>query len=945
MRKYENMQHTSENRLPPRAHYIPGGAAQQILLNGSWRFAYFENGDAATEPLSWNTIPVPSCWQMHGYDSPHYSDINFPYPVDPPYVPNINPMGIYEREFSIPKDELNTYLMLEGVCSCGEVYVNGRYVGFTQGSHLQAEFDLTEFVVPGTNTLRVQVRKWCIGSYLEDQDFLRFNGIFRDVYLLRRPKEHLFDFEISTSLTSVKVHTDKPAQVTVLDAGVPVKQVFCEGDVEIVIPEPKLWNAEYPYLYTLELSCAGEVIQQKFGLREISISSKKELLINGTSVKIRGINHHDSTPEGGWVISSQQLYEDLTQMKKLHINAIRTSHYPPYPYLTELANELGLYVILETDIENHGFIYRNPNSGYKYDMDSPDWPGNIPQWEPEFMERLARAMERFKNQTSVIMWSTGNESGFSNAHKKMLDFMHRRDPSRLAHSQDESYSGSLEYADVFSEMYLSPKKIDELISDPNFNKPVFLCEYAIAIGNGPGDIWDYWEYFWQHPNCIGGCVWQWNDLSVYYNGKLCYGGDFPNELFNDGNNCCTGITSADRTFKPGTMEIAAAYAPMRVHLENNCLKVTNRFDFTSYDSYKLHYYLSIDGKIVYEKDCFLPLAPQETGTIVLDYPLPSECSLGAFVDVALMNDKGEEIASTQIALPVPVVANQPAGEHAVLQDKPLEIAVEGQGFAYRISKQTGNLTALQINGEELLAAPVVLDAFRAPIDNEVNMVSLWTYRIPGKGENLEHTFNNIHKVTVQDGIIHIDGALAGVARRPYLRYKLQMEILQDGSILYTLDGTVAENSPWLPRLGFTFPLRKLDASFNYFAMGPLDCYCDTCHHGRVDYHSSSAQNEFLPQYINPQEHGNHILARELTIEDKLHVTGENFEFQVLPYSARELFKAKHVEDLPQPSATYLRVDYKNSGVGSAFLGPALAEEYRLSEKNIHFKFCLKPIVK
>ena len=940
MRFYENMQHTSENRLPPRAHYVPEGNAQYMLLSGEWRFAFFANGDAATEPQSWDTIPVPSCWQLHGYEAPNYTNSNYPYPVDPPYVPNINPMGIYEREFEIDNDELTTYLILEGVSSCGEVYVNGRYVGFTQGSHLQAEFDLTDFVVPGTNTIRIQVRKWCVGSYLEDQDFLRFNGLFRDVYLLRRPNGHLVDFEIGTDLSSVTVKTDKPAKVTVLDKDEVLTTVCCEKEVLIPITEPKLWNAETPYLYTLKIECAGEIITQKFGLRTITISPKKELLINGTPVKLKGVNHHDTTPDGGWVISKEQIYKDLTLMKQLNINAIRTSHYPPVPYLTELANELGIYVVLETDIEAHGFVPRNPNAPYAYDTESPEWPCSTPAWHPEHVERMARALELFKNQTSIFMWSTGNESGFGEASIKMLDYLHRRDPSRLTHCEDASRKGFSEYADVFSRMYLSVDKVEEFATTPDFPQPIFLCEYVHAMGNGPGDVWDYWDVFLKYPNCIGGCVWEWCDHAVYYGGKLCYGGDFPNELTNDSNFCCDGMVFADRSLKSGTMEIAAAYAPMRAKWENGSLQITNVYDFTTYESHTIRCRITVDGNSVFEKDYNLPLAPKETGTIMPDFTLPTSCSLGAFADVTLLDADGNVAASTQIALPVTVKETDDIETLATLQDAPLEIIAEGPRFTYRISKQTGNLISLKIDGKEMLAAPAILDAFRAPIDNERKIVALWTQQ-KWTGENLEHTFNNVHSAEIKEGVIVIDGALAGVSRRPYLRYTLQIKVLSDGTIRYTLDGKIAENATWLPRLGFTFPLVKEDVPFTYFAMGPEDCYCDACHHGRVDHYSSTAKAEFVP-YVVPQEHGNHILTREVIIDELLQVTGDNFDFQILPYSARELYKAAHTEELPESNNSYLRVDYKNSGLGSNSCGPELMEKYRFSQKDIHFTFCMRP---
>ena len=331
MRFYEKINHTSENRLPQRAYYIPKGQAKTIDLNGIWRFAFCEDGDYPPQTLSWETIPVPSCWQLHGYEHPNYSNINFPYPADPPYVPRKNSAGIYERDFQIDKDNLCTYLVLEGVSSCAVIWVNGKYIGFTQGSHLQAEFDLTDTVKLGNNTIRIQVYKWCVGSYLEDQDFLRFNGIFRDIYLLRRPAGHLRDFQVQTKDNRILLRTDCPADVAVYDKDRLIASTHCDCESNIAIENPVLWNAEKPYLYTLQLQCAGEIITQQVGFRTVSISSKRELLINGVPIKLKGVNHHDSTPDKGWVMTDEEIRKDLLLMKRLNINCIRTAHYPPTP--------------------------------------------------------------------------------------------------------------------------------------------------------------------------------------------------------------------------------------------------------------------------------------------------------------------------------------------------------------------------------------------------------------------------------------------------------------------------------------------------------------------------------------------------------------------------------------------------------------------------------------
>ena len=357
MRNYENPLVTSENRMNPRSYYIPEGVSELQMLNGEWSFKYYKRDiDVKDEIADWDKIMVPSCWQLQGYDDLNYTNINYPYPVDPPYVPDDNPCGVYQREFDIKKVWGKIYFVLEGVSSCAYIYVNKEYVGFTQGSHLQAEFDITKFVTKGTNTIQVRVLKWCCGSYLEDQDFLRYNGIFRDCYILQRPKDHIEDVRILSDAEKISVDVGKEADIALLDAEENVLQLERNAcNVEWKIENPILWNAEKPYLYTIKIKRNGEEIVQKTGMRSIAISEKSELLINGVPVKLHGVNHHDTDPKTGWYQTPEALVKDLKLMKELNINCIRTSHYPPAPHMIELCDEMGFYVILENDMETHGF--------------------------------------------------------------------------------------------------------------------------------------------------------------------------------------------------------------------------------------------------------------------------------------------------------------------------------------------------------------------------------------------------------------------------------------------------------------------------------------------------------------------------------------------------------------------------------------------------------------
>ena len=554
MRKYENLLKTSENRENPRSWYVPENI-ELINLDGEWKFAFFENGDKAekTKITEWNTIEVPSCWQLKGYENPNYTNINYPFPCDPPYVPDINPVGVYERDFQLTDDSLNNYLVFEGVSSEAELYINGKYVGCTQGSHLMAEFNISEFVTAGVNTVRVYVRKWCCGSYLEDQDAFRFNGIFRDIYILSRPIGHIFDIDIKTDKNNIIITADADFSVELYDNEETIStEISKDKRAVLTVENQKMWTAETPNLYTVKIFAAGEIITRKIGFRTIEISKDYELLINGTPVKLKGVNHHDTHPNNGWCMTDEEILYDLKLMKELNINTVRTSHYPPSPKFLDYCDELGLYVILETDIETHGFLRRMANVGYSFDVENDIWPCQNEQWTHEFVERMQRAYERDKIHTSIIMWSTGNESGYGKNQHTMIDWLKSKDTVRLAHAEDASRKGTPDNTDVFSMMYPSVKQIADWAKDDNIKQPVFLCEYAHAMGNGPGGMWDYWNAIHNNKKLIGGCIWEWADHTVLVDGVQKYGGDFEGELTNDSNFCCDGMVFSDRSVKAGS---------------------------------------------------------------------------------------------------------------------------------------------------------------------------------------------------------------------------------------------------------------------------------------------------------------------------------------------------------------------------------------------------------
>ena len=938
MRFYENPQKTSKNRLKGRSWYIPEGGCKKVDLNGEWRFAFFENGDRAGEIQEWDTIEVPSCWQLKGYENPNYTNINYPFPCDPPYVPDINPLGVYERSFQIEDGSLKTYFVFEGVSSEAELYINGKYVGFTQGSRLMAEFDITEFVSSGTNTARVYVRKWCCGSYLEDQDAFRYNGIFRDVYVLSRPHGHIFDIDIKTEDNTVLCSADAEFSAELYDGDTLLERRDSVGcKTEFTVNEPLLWTAETPKLYTVKLYAAGETVTRKIGFRTIKISSDYELLINGRPVKLKGVNHHDTDPYKGWTMSEEDYVRDLKLMKELNINTVRTSHYPPSPKFLDYCDEMGFYVILECDIETHGFIRRFANVRYGYDPQNGDWPCAEEMWKKEFLDRIERTYERDKIHTSVIMWSTGNESAYYTNQAAQIDWLKSHDKVRLAHCEDASRAGSQEKTDVFSMMYPSVETIKKWATDDNIKQPVFMCEYAHAMGNGPGGMWDYWDAIYENKKLIGGCIWEWADHTVMVDGVAKYGGDFDGELTNEGNFCCDGMVFADRSLKSGSYEVKAAYAPFRIKWENGTLKLKNCFDFLSFDGFTFEYTVTADGESLEDRIVKVNTKPGDEFSVTPSVSLPESCRLGCFVTVKMTDAQGAELATLEERLPVKIVNDANSSEPLALKESEFEITAEGNGFKYVLSKQTGTFTSVAKNGGELLTAPMKLSYFRATTDNDRNVKALWDRTNIWQGENFDCVFNKVYSYKINGSRAEFTMSAAGVSRKPFFNYTLCYDFFSDGEVNVTLDGNIRENVVWLPRLGFEFKLPTDTSKFRYFGNGPMDSYCDMTHHGITCWHESDADREYV-NYIRPQEHGNHYGCRSLEIENSLKFTAEDFmEISVLHHSIEGLTKAEHTDELPSPDGTYVRVDYKVSGIGSNSCGPALPEKYQLKEKNISFK--------
>ncbi len=930
MRKYEDLNLIHDNTLPPRAHYIPYDSMEKALagdktkskyytlLNGEWQFKYFSRDIDCPKTINdWDTVRVPSCWQTTGYEKPYYTNVNYPYPVDPPYVPDDNPVGVYRKVINVSAEQAGrkNYIVFEGVSSCVELFVNGEYVGFSTVSHSTSEFAIE--LVEGDNEIIAKVYKWCVGSYLEDQDFFRNNGIFRDVYLLCRPEGHLFDIEVGYDDKSFWCDYN----YTLFDA---------DGN-ETKAQSPIPWNAEKPYLYTAVIEQAGEFIPIKVGFRTQGVSELGELLVNGVSVKLKGVNHHDTHPYNGYCQTEEELRAELMLMKQLNINCIRTSHYPPQPVFLELCDEIGFYVIDEADIETHGFAQRF--GGYSYDECSI-WPCKDKRWRQAHLDRCERLWARDKNHTSVIMWSHGNEANYGENFAAMSEFLREKDTKmgyhRLIHYEN-CYDKSNKFGakdpdtvDVVSRMYGTIPEITGYLELTGDTRPFFLCEYSHAMGNGPGDLADYWSFIYRTPQFIGGCIWEWADhVAPRSDGKLGYGGDFG-EATHDSNFCVDGLVFADRTLKTGSLEAKAVYSPIAAKWIEGKLTLTNRYDFTSFDECDISYEYMADGKRVSGGKIKLDTKPHESTAIKLDIE-PVQCKYGAYINVYLKKD-GYEYASVQCKVSGGMGVAVGEGAAKITVDGELA-TVSGEGFEHKFNMHYGRLEYI----DGLTKAPLTLTVWRAPTDNDRRIKSKWS------GERYDKCLSKVYDVSVEDNKITVCGSMAGISRMKFLDYRVEYTFFADGRIDVNMQGKFDTAREFLPRLGFEFKTDK--SEFEYFGYGPCEAYVDMRNAAKVGLYSSTAKDEYV-DYVKPQEHGNHFGTKYLSLGGYEFVSESGFEFAVSQYTAKELSRRAHNFELIPDEYTNVRIDYKVSGIGSNSCGGPLLPKYRVNEEKIDFKFSI-----
>lgn len=974
--------------LEPRNEFTPFAPGQdpfgpkeqsalRVPLNGLWDFTPFDSPEAApdewwlAEPV--RKMPVPGNWEMNGYGRPVYVNIRYPIPYDPPFVPRRNPTGVYRRSFQAAlRPGVRWLLNFEGVDSCFYVCVNGRFLGYSQGTHNTSEFDATPLLREGANELAVMVLKWCDGTYLEDQDKWRMSGIIRDVFFLLREEHQIRKYRITSRLRgggcllSVEWEAETPVTLELSDPdGHPLAAAERKDGRHVFrLDEPRLWSAENPRLYSLVLKTREEVIGERVGLRAVEVRNGV-FLVNGRPVKLRGVNRHESHPETGACVTREDMLKDLLLMKRYNINAIRTSHYPPDAAFLRLCDELGFYVVDEADVESHGSVEASLTTDHGFDYSGIALLANRPDYEEAILDRIRCMVERDINRPCVIFWSMGNESGYSLAFEHALRWVGRRDPSRLRHYQSIHMlkgapvpNESADVLDMVSVMYPSLAQIGDFLDNVNETRPYFMCEYAHAMGNGPGGAEAYWRKIYENPRLIGGCVWEWCDHGIRTGTEpdgtpvYRYGGDFGEEN-HDGNFCIDGLVFPDRTPHRGLLEIGQVYRPVRVEKKaGGRFLLRNMLSFTAAEEVlSCRYEITRNGDLCSAGRISLSLPPLRTQELRIPDPAPGDGCFIRFIFESLKDTawrkRGEPVCFDQLVLspPRPRPEDCPpsgAGSLSVLESRD-RILISGNGFEYRISRETGLPDSLVLNGKTLLTAPVRWNCWRAPTDNDSPFRPQWErFRL---ADLVPRVYDL--KTACRSGAVTVraSASLGWQSHIPLARLSFRLTISADGCLDLDARVQIADERPPLPRFGL---LLRLPASLDraeYLGFGPYESYPDkreATWWGAFAEKADAAREK----HIRPQESGAHTGCVRLAVLGDgagLRITSpEPFSFRLTHYAQEAETAARHRDELRPEADTFLLLDRAQAGIGTGSCGPGPAPEFLLDRKSFPCRFRLEP---
>ncbi|SFB94298.1 glycoside hydrolase family 2 TIM barrel-domain containing protein [Ruminococcus albus] len=957
--------------LPDHAYFIPFAKGQDAfaerrcsqrfeLLNGEWYFAYYDSiidmPDDLTDMRDSESIFVPSNLQLCGYDKPQYTNLNYPIPYDPPFVPDDIPVGVYGRDYDYTPDGLRRILCFEGVDSCLYLYVNGVFAGYSQVSHHTSEFDITELLHEGQNRLTVAVLKWCDGTYLEDQDKFRLSGIFRDVYVLSRPEKSLRDFRITAVPDStftkgeLRVSVEGTSAILRLYDG---EKLICRGDAsedkpfECEVEDVRLWSAESPYLYRLEIETDSELIGEKVGFRKVEIVDGV-FKLNGKHIKLFGVNRHDSYPDTGYYADREKMLHDLTLMKRSNINAVRTSHYPNAPEFYAMCDELGLYVIDEADLETHGCVcvYNDLKWSAENAYNGIALIAKDPLFREAILDRERLLVSRDVNRPSVVIWSFGNESGYGENLREAAKLIKSLDSSRPVHYEstyklDETPDDVL---DMVSEMYTSPEDIQKFLEREDEKRPFILCEYSHAMGNGPGDLEEYHELFMKSDRLMGGLVWEWADHGVILGytadgkPKYGYGGD-SGEKHDDGNFCMDALCYPDRTPHTGLAEVKQVYRPVRVtRISADRFAVNNLLRFIDAGEYlTCNWEITYDGGKAAAGSFDFSAEPMGSAEVTIPeaarnferdayirFIFTAKNGYSVFAD-------GDEVGFDQIKVFTAerkAVINE--GKAPDITETPLKFEITAGDIRYVFNRRTAQFDGIFKGGKNLLAKPMEYNFFRAPIDNDT-MKNDWY------AAHLNDYKLKVYETSISAenscAIIRVKQSFGWSIHQPFAKMTAEYRIGNHGELDIGCDAEFSNKVTFLPRFGLRLFVDKDFDSVEYYGYGEYESYADK-HQASYVGNFSAKIADMHEDYIRPQENGSHWGCTRMSVtngSDTLVFSNpDGFSFSASEYTQEELAEKRHNFELVKCEHNVICADFDMAGVGSAACGPQLAEKYRLS---------------
>ena len=947
-------------------------------LNGTWKFNYTEHPDSRPadfyktdfDVTSFDDIIVPGHIQLQGYDKPQYVNTQYPWEgheqLVPPQIPKKrNPVGSYVKFFDVDKELLGkeTFISFQGVETAIYVWLNGEFVGYSEDSFTPSEFNITPYLKEKNNKLAVEVYRYSTASWLEDQDFWRFSGIFRDVYLYAVPEIHVrdmkviadYDYENGNGILATELDiigdSDYEIKLTLTDKnGIKVYEGNT-ANVSASIPDIMPWSAEQPNLYTLtaEISSDSEIIETaetKIGFRTFELKDGI-MCLNGKRIVFKGINRHEWNAEGGRVVTEDDMLWDIRFMKQNNINAVRTCHYPNNSLWYQLCDEYGIYLIAETNLESHGTWQKMGACEPSINV-----PASLPEWKEACLDRARSMYERDKNHASVLIWSCGNESYCGDDIAAMADYFHEVDSTRLVHYEGVVWNRKYDHiTDMESRMYAKPDEVEEYLKQ-NTGKPYISCEYMHAMGNSLGGMKLYTDLEDKYEAYQGGFIWDYIDQALYKNGVLVYGGDFDDRA-SDYGFCTNGIVYADRTYSPKVSEAKRLYSNIRMSLENGVLTVENRNLFTDTSGYIFKVTLEKEGDILSAEEHRLNISAGEKDSVKIGLEVPEnggEYVLTAYAVLAedtIWAEKGHEISFAQQIVKTPEITAPMTAHKAEIVYGDFCIGVNGEGFSMQFDKREGGVSSLVYNGVEYITRAPKVSFFRAHTDNDTGAgypCENAQWQIAGKCAKLLgfETKENADSLEVTFKFL--------APTVPSFEYKVTYIAYFDGRLGVKAEYDGVKGLSDMPVFAMDFKMKKQYDKFTFYGMGPDENYIDRNNGARLGVYTLTALENFT-KYLNPQECGNRTGVRYVNVYEEngaglnFTATENPFEMSVLPYNAYELDNAIHRDELPDPTYTWVRIAAKQMGVGGDdSWGAPVHKEFKInSEEAMSLEFIVSSL--